>query len=182
MNILKIFFALVFATVAQVICAAESDGSPAVPVTKFTWGADAGASIDMSGNDMSSVDFDITLGLRRGWINFFGVGLEADIMVSNSCRSFPLFAEFRTNFVNRPTVAFWDLKAGVCLNYLENDHQQTGFYGFTGIGLNLARSARFSSHILIGYTFRERRTVYTETGDQRFPDLHYATVKIGVSF
>ncbi len=148
----------------------------------FTWGASAGASIDMSSNDMSTVDFDITLGFRRGWINFLGLGLGADIMVSNSCRTFPLYAELRTNFLNHPTIGFWDFKAGMALNYLEHNHQQTGVYAFTGPGFNLARSRKFNSYILIGYTFVQRRPINGPEMYHDFGSLHYATVKIGVSF
>lgn len=152
------------------------------PRTAFTWGADAGASIDMTDNDMSTVDFDIYFGMRRRWIDFLGIGVGADIMVSNSCRSFPLYAAFRTNFVNRPTIAFWDLRLGVALNYLEHNHQQTGLYGFTGVGFNLARSRRFSSHILLGYTYRERRRIVGPEMEHDFGSLSCATVKIGVVF
>lgn len=152
------------------------------PKPAFTWGAAAGASIDMTSNDMSTVDFELSFGMRRGWINFLGVGVEADIMVSNSCRSFPIFAELRTNFTNHPTLAFFDLKVGASLNYLERDFQQTGVYTFAGAGINLASSSRFSSHLIIGYTYRERRDIPGDGGSFYFPSLHYATVKIGVCF
>ena len=152
---------VLLATSARAQAADNSDTAAIRPA--FTWGASAGASIDMSGNDMS-------------------IGAEADIMVSNSCRSFPLFAELRTNFTDRPTLAFWDIKLGASLNYLEHNHQQTGIYGFTGAGFNLARSSKFASFILLGYTFRQRRKVVGHEMAHDFHDLHYATVKIGVSF
>lgn len=148
----------------------------------FTWGAAAGASIDMTRDDMSTIDFDISFGMRRGWINFLGVGVEADVMVSNSCRSFPLYAELRTNFTDRPTVAFADFKVGACLNYLQHDHQQTGAYAFAGAGFNLARSRKYSSYLVMGYTFRQRRTLVGDEMTHYFKDIHYATVKIGVAF
>ncbi len=162
--------------------AAEPEDMFYAPRTAFAWGADAGASIDMTGNDMSTVDFDLYFGMRRKWINFLGIGVGADIMVSNSCRSFPLYAALRTNFVSRPTVAFWDLRLGAALNYREHNHQQTGFYGFTGIGFNLARSRRFSSHIIVGYTFRERRRIVGPEMELDFGSLSCATVRIGVVF
>lgn len=171
---------VLLATSARAQAADNSDTAAIRPA--FTWGASAGASIDMSGNDMSTVDFEISFGMRRGWINFLGIGAEADIMVSNTCRSFPLFAELRTNFTDRPTLAFWDIKLGASLNYLEHNHQQTGIYGFTGVGFNLARSSKFASFILLGYTSRQRRKVVGHEMAHDFHDLHYATVKIGVSF
>lgn len=148
---------------------------------RFAWGADAGASIDMTGNDMSAVDFSAFFGMRRGWINFLGVGAEANIVTSNSCRYYPLFLDFRTNFVNRPTLFFWGLRVGASLNYLEDNWHQVGLYGLTGVGINLARSRNFCSHIFVGYTYRQRRTPDAEAAP-KMSDLHYATFKLGVTF
>lgn len=152
------------------------------PTTHFAWGADAGASIDLSGNDMSTVDIDLNFGMRRGWINFLGVGAQADIMVSNSCRSYPIYLNFRTNFSNRPTLLFWDLKGGVSLNYLEHNHRQTGVYGSTGLGVNLAHSDKFSSHLVLAYTYRQRKTLEGPEMTHYFHSISYASVKIGVTF
>lgn len=152
------------------------------PVTKFAWGADAGASIDLSGNDMSTIDFNAVFGMSRGWIDFLGLGVEADIMTSNSCRSYPIYVNFRTNFLNKPSLLFWDVKIGASLNYLEHNHQQTGIYGATGLGINLARSSKFSTHLIIGYTYRERKTVVGDEMTHHFKSLNYASVKIGVLF
>lgn len=152
------------------------------PTAKFAWGADAGASIDMSGEDMSTVDITAAFGMSRGWVNFLGIGAAANVMVSNSCRSYPVFVNFRTNFSNSPSPAFWDIRAGLSLNYLEHNHQQTGFYGSTGVGINLARSSKFCSHIILEYTFRERRTIVGEEMTHNFRNLNYASVRIGVMF
>ena len=166
-----------FMTLLATVCASAEK-----PATRFVWGADAGASIDLTGSDMSTIDFNAVFGMSRGWINFLGIGAEADIMVSNSCRSYPLYVNFRTNFRNTPSLLFWDLKLGASLNYLEHNHQQTGIYGATGLGINLARGAKFSSHLIIGYTFRERRTVVGEEMVHHFHSLSSASVKIGVLF
>lgn len=149
---------------------------------RFTWGAGLGASVDMSGNDMSTLDFHCNFGLRKGWLNFAGVGVEANFAVANSCRFFPIYAELQTNFVNRPTIAFWDIKLGTSLNYLENNINQAALYGFTGVGFNLARSAKFSSHIIVGYTFRQRRNLVFDDHREELADIHAATVKISVLF
>lgn len=170
---------IVFAFVA--LCSVLMAGA-ARPQTKFAWGADAGASIDLSGSDMSSVDFSAVFGLSRGWINFLGVGAEADIVVSSSSRSYPLFVNFKTNFRNTPSLLFWDLKAGLSLNYMEHGPQQTGFYGSTGLGVNLARSSKFCSHLVIAYTFRQRSAVEGAEMTHDFKSLSYASVKIGVTF
>lgn len=154
---------------------------PRVPV-QFAWGADIGPAIDLSGNDMSSIDFDLVVGMRRGWINFLGLGAQANMAISNSCRSYPLYVMFRTGFRDRPTRLFWEVKGGVSLNYLEHNHHQAGIYASTGFGIRLAESSLFSSHMVIGYSYLQRKRVVGAEMTHEFTDLHFASVKIGVVF
>lgn len=149
---------------------------------RFTWGTAVGTSIDMTGNDMASMDVSLNVGMRKGWINFLGVGAEACFAVSNSCRFFPVYVHFQTNFTNRPTIAFWDLKLGGSFNSLEGDINQSALYAYTGVGFNLARSAKFATHLSVGYTFRQRRNLRYADRLEVLDDLHCATVKIGVEF
>lgn len=151
------------------------------PRLKFAWGADLGASADMSGNDMSSIDLDLNAGISRGWINFLGIGAQANITVANSQRYYPLFVLFRTNFTNRPTRFFWELKGGVSLNYIESLRQQLGSYAFTGCGIKLASSNRFTSHLTLGYTWLQRRGTVGDETNATYPDLHYVTIKLGLT-
>lgn len=153
------------------------------PHGRFRWGADAGSTIDCTGQDLSSLDISISFGFSRKWINFLGVGAKALFNVGGeSSRSFPLFVNFRTNFKNTPSVVFWDIKGGVALNYFGNEPAHTGIYASTGVGFYLARSSKFSSHILVGYTFRELKSSWTPEGIQPLKDFHGASVRIGVMF
>lgn len=169
------------AMASVVLCAAAK--TPDYTKTKFAWGAEAGGSIDMSANDMSSLNFASYFGLKRSWVKFLGVGAGIDIMVSNSARSFPVFMDFKTNFRSGQSLLFMDLRGGISLNYLPNDYQQNGAYAFGGLGINLAQSANFSSHLIIGYTFREYRTMITRMGQSvDLSSIHTATVKLAVTF
>lgn len=175
-------YIIIICIISAVCSFAKSDKS-IEDKASFAWGADAGASIDLTGSDMSDINFSAQFGFRRGWINFLGLGLGADLTTANSCRSYDVFADFRTNFVKRPTLLFWPVRMGASLNYLERNHEQTGFYGSTGIGINLARGKNYCSYMIIGYTFRERRHIRSEEGmSHDLKNLHYATVKIGISF
>lgn len=160
----------------------KSKSLPTKVKTQFAWGGDAGASIDLSGNDMSSIDLSMSFGLRHGWLNFLGLGAGADIAVTNSTRAYPFFLDFRTNLTNRPTVCFWQLRLGGAYNMLEHNHQQMGIYGNTGIGVNLARGKKFCSHLILCYTYRQRKQVIGPEMTHNFTDLHFASVKIGVTF
>lgn len=149
----------------------------------FAWGADAGGSIDMSANDMSSIDFTAYFGYKRGWINFAGVGAEIDIMLSNSCRSFPVYATLKTNFRNKPTLLFMDVRGGISVNYLPSDYSQSGAYCFAGLGINLARSKKFTSHIVIGYTYKQYSNFVTRNNEGvKMSDIHLASVRLGITF
>ena len=149
----------------------------------FAWGADAGGSIDMSSNDMSSIDFTAYFGYKRGWINFIGIGAEIDIMISNSSRSFPVYLSFKTNFRNKPTLLFMDVRGGISTNYLPSDYSQSGAYCFAGLGINLARGRKFSSHIIIGYTYKQYSNFVTRDNEGvKMNDVHLASVRLGVTF
>ncbi|MBP3536542.1 MAG: hypothetical protein J6J93_03270 [Muribaculaceae bacterium] len=148
----------------------------------FSWGVDAGASIDMVGNNRSAINVNATFGLRRGWINFFGVGAGTMISITDSSRAYPLFAEFRTNFRDRPSLCFLDIRGGVAYNLLSNEKEQFGTFAFVGAGINLARSAKFTSFIMLGYTYRERRNINEGEIVFNTKDMHYATCRLGITF
>ncbi len=148
---------------------------------RFAWGADAGASIDMSNQEMSSVDFNMSFGLSYKWFKFAGIGAQAQIMTSNSCRSYPVFAMIRTNFRDDWTRIFWEAKGGVSLNYLENNHHRTGAFAGTGVGFLLATGPKFTTHLVLGYTFMQHRPSDAPDGPS-LKDVHCASLKIGVTF
>lgn len=176
---------LLLAVCLSAVCAASA-AIPADSVADsrvhFAWGADFGSSIDLSAHDMSSIDFNAAFGIRYRWITFFGLGAGADIMVSNSCRTYPVFATFRTSFSPRPKIMFMDLRGGVALNYLPHNIQQTGAYVSAAVGFNLARSRKFTSYITAGYTLVTRSEVTNETGTQPYDNLNYAAIRLGVQF
>ncbi|MDE5554503.1 MAG: hypothetical protein K2J10_04905 [Muribaculaceae bacterium] len=149
----------------------------------FAWEAEAGSSIDMSGNDMSALDIAASFGYKRGLIKFLGVGAAMNVMVNNSARSFPIYLAFKTNFRKRPSLVFMDLRCGMSLNYLPNDYQQNAFYGMLGLGVNLAQGKKFSSYLVLGYTFKQFNDIETSSGSLiKLNDIHSATVKLGVTF
>ncbi len=149
----------------------------------FAWGAETGGSIDMSSNDMSSIDISAYFGYKRGGIKFIGIGAAMDIMVSNSARSFPIYLGFKTNFRRRQSLVFMDLRIGFAENYLPNDYQQAGAYSFLGLGINLARGRKFSSYTLIGYTYKGFQDIETSAGEIiKLGDLHMASLRLGITF
>lgn len=179
----RLFIIVAALTAAVALHAAGPADEPAVDrKVRFAWGAEFGSSIDLSAHDMSSIDFNAGFGLSWRWLTLAGAGVGANIMVSNSCRTYPLFAVIRTSFSERPRLMFLDLRAGTALNYLPRNVTQSGAYASAGVGFNLAGSRKFQSYIVAGYTFINRRDVTDETGTQPYEPLHFAGIRLGVKF
>lgn len=149
---------------------------------RFVWGADAGAAIDMTGNDMSAIELSMALGMKWKGLKFLGVGVQAEVMVSNSRRSYPIYLQVRTNFRDDPSLVFWDVRGGISVNYLEDNLNQTGSYFATGVGIVLAHGKRFSSHMTLGYEFHSRTDIDTPDRLYSFPNLHAVAVRLGITF
>lgn len=192
MKKLLLLLLLAVAAVQPMIAQADTPKLPD-PATRlagyaFGWGAQIGGSIDMTGNNMSTVDFAATVGLRHLWMKLLGVGFGANVMASNSCRSYLVFANLRTDFLStRRGLLFMDTRLGIANNTFPHNVQRTGFYGYMGLGVNLATSRTFSSHVSLGYTFVQRGRVNTTDADGN-PESHYlqhlqyATVALGITF
>ncbi len=127
--------------------------SEATAWNHFVWGAEAGGAIDMTSNDMSTINLDAFFGYKNSWINALGIGASVNIMVSNSVRSFPVYAMFRTGFKKTPTLLFMDLRGGCVFNNINNNTQQTRLYLSPGVGINLARGRSFTSYITVSYVY-----------------------------
>ena len=131
----------------------------------FSWGADLGTGIDLTTSDMTSVDIHAYLGYKSNLFRFLGVGFGINTMMNNSSRAYPLYAMLRTSFSSRPRLCFLNLRLGAAFNYFDGFEKQTDFYGSVGLGITLAAGRRFSSHLIIGYTFMPVRNMKAELPD-----------------
>lgn len=144
----------------------------------ITWGADAGSSIDMSATGMSTIDLDINVGYKGSYVRFLGIGAGISTMVENSSRFYPVYALFRSSFSPRPRFCFLELRAGAALCNLRDLPTEANPYASVGLGITLAHSKRFSSHIVLAYTGIALRGEAREQLD----NLHFATLRLGVAF
>ncbi len=171
----------------------------------FTWGADLGSSVDLTANDMTSIDITGYFGYKNRWLRFLGIGAGINSMLGNASRCYPIYAMLRTSFSSRPQLCFLDLRGGISVNNILNYSSQTDFYGSVGLGITLAKGKKFSSHIIVSYNFSPIRPYIIRTevpvtdspgevfeGDPiqtttiessvSFPDLHFASIRIGCAF
>lgn len=150
---------------------------------RFAWGASVATSIDMTEGDMSNIGLEAYLGIKTNGIQMLGIGSGMCVPVTNALRSIPLYVIARTNFQTRPSLLFMDARAGVSVNYLDRtDGQQTGAYGSLGLGFKLAHNSKFQSHLIIAYTYMGRKDYFVADERVPLPDLHMATLRLGISF
>lgn len=148
----------------------------------FAWGAEIGGGIDLTSNDLSSVNLGAYFGYRNSWIDMLGIGAEVNMMVSNSVRAFPVYAVFRTGFSKKPTLLFMDLRGGVVFNNLSYGDSQTRAYVSPGIGLNLAGGKTFQSYITISYVYNGLKPFELADRSIDVNGLSMACVRLGIRF
>lgn len=147
----------------------------------FAWGAGLVSHIDLSQHNMSTLGINAEVGMRWKWIRFLGLGVEGDFMVSNSSRTYPIYANFRTDFSSRYKLMFMDIRGGVALNYLY-DSQNTAPYASAGVGFTLARGKSFCSHIILSYTYLGNDICYDGNIKRKCPGISMATLRLGIAF
>lgn len=181
---MRYFVTLLVALVASLstVAVAEISSDSVNKIGHFAWGADVGSSIDMSGNDMSSIDIDAYFGYKNSFIRTVGVGAGIKSAIGNSYTSIPVYALLRTNFMNKPSLCFLDLRLGCSFNTLSDDVSQNSFYGSVGLGFNLYATQEFKSHIIISYSFMNMDSYYTGDLYNDINNFNGMSVRIGISF
>ncbi len=155
---------------------------------RFAWGAAFAGEVDMSGYDQSSIGMDGYFGMSVPGIQMLGLGIGMQVPVSDSQRRIPMFFIARTSFSTRPTLCFMDVRAGISSNDVGHEQWQTGEYASLGLGFNLARGKKFSSHLILSYSYYGRKPFHLDIGEYEDPlyirirDLHLVTLRLGLSF
>lgn len=167
------------AGIITALTAIMSTSGEAKASSHFGWGADVGTSIDVSSHDMSTLNLDAYFGYKNSIIDLAGIGAGIHMMVSNSCRAFPVYALLRTSFRPEPSLCFMDLRCGVAFNSLSNDKNQVSVWLNPGIGFNLARGKTFRSFIVVGYIYNGMKSF----GDTKIAGgLSMVNFRFGVTF
>ncbi len=152
------------------------------PAGHFAWGAEAGGAIDMTANDMSAVCATAFFGYRNSWIDMLGAGAAINVAVDNNCRSFPVYAMFRSSFCSRPSLAFFDFRVGCAFNSVGNESTHSRLYVAPGVGFNLARGKNFISYITLSYEYNGMKHYVKNGISHNISSLSLAALRIGISF
>lgn len=149
----------------------------------FTWGAEAGASIDISGYDMSTFDVDLLVGYKNKAIRILGVGVGVHRSVQTGDNFIPVYATIQTSFRSKPSLFFFSAKIGYSFNTISNSPMFGDTMSTIGCGINLSKSRVASSYILVSAGSRYFNNRHIDQFDRI--DRHYvfiASLAVGVSF
>lgn len=149
----------------------------------FTWGADLGSSIDLRGTDLSTFDAEVVLGYKNKFFRLIGIGAGVHRAFGNGSNLIPVYAILRTSFRTRPSLFFFNLKAGYSFNSVLEGPSKAGLNVSLGVGINLAVSRRFKSHIILSYGyFRLDEEQRQSIGLKGVRNIDYAQLRFGVNF
>lgn len=157
-------------------------GSQSLSGSHFTWGAEAGASIDLTGHDMSTIDIDALLGYKSSVIRLAGIGAGIHKSFGNDNTFIPIYALIRTSFRPQPSLLFMHLKFGYSFNTIGDSPTFGDWVGSLGCGVNLAMSRRFQSHILLALGFRHFNERHRADVSIDVKDVWFAQISFGVNF
>lgn len=148
----------------------------------FTWGAELGSSIDLRGNNMSTFDIDVILGYKSSFLRTIGIGAGIHRSFGSKNNFIPIYFLLRTSFRPKPSLFFFDLKAGYAFDTIENSAARGGVSASLGLGINLAVSKKFQSHIVLSYCYFhiDGKTRNERSLPSKYVDL--ARLSLGVNF
>ncbi|MDE7438181.1 MAG: hypothetical protein K2M93_06810 [Muribaculaceae bacterium] len=149
----------------------------------FTWGAEVGSSIDLTGYDLSTIDVDVLFGYKNSFIRMAGFGAGVHRSVHRGDNFIPVYATIQTSFRSRPSLCFFSAKIGYSFNSIEDSPTFGDLTSLLGIGFNLSSSKVAKSYILVsaGYRYFNQRHIDKLTSIDR----HYiflARLALGVNF
>lgn len=151
-------------------------------LSHFTWGADVGASIDLGGEGLSTADLDAYLGYKGKFMRTAAVGVGIHKAFGNQYTFIPVFALLRTSFRSQPSLCFFELKVGYSFNTLHNSGSSGGAYGSVGVGVNLAMSRSFQSHIVLSYGFFTLKNATQLAVPYSGDNISSACLRFGINF
>ncbi|MDD6777566.1 MAG: hypothetical protein PUD91_00830 [Bacteroidales bacterium] len=179
---MKNFIIIIASIIMALASHAAQPQAQAQGLRHFAWGIDVGSSIDLSGNDLSSIDISTYFGYKNSVIRTLGVGVDLRNSLGNSCTMIPVYAMLRTNFSSALTLCFADIRSGYSFNSLNTAAKSNGLFLSAGLGFNLYTSATVHSHIILSYSYNDLKPD-DSLGFPRFThSLSAMSVKIGVNF
>lgn len=158
-------------------------GNRPLDKSHFTWGADIGASVDLTAHDMSTFDLDFVLGYKNSFIKTAGLGVGIHRTVQGGDNFIPVYALIRTSFTSRPSLLFFNARFGYSFNTVEDSPMFGDYNSALGCGFNLSQSRKAKTYIILGVAYRyfnKRHQDYISRLDTN--SIWMAQLQFGVNF
>lgn len=148
----------------------------------FSWGAEVGSSVDMTGHDMSTLDLDIHIGFKNDFVRFAGVGVGVSRAFGSGYTFVPVYAIFRSSFRKKPSLLFLNAKAGYSFNTVDDSPYYGDFASSLGVGINLAMNRKFRSHFILSCGYRRFGHRHMEQIKEDTRNITLAEIAFGINF
>ena len=148
----------------------------------FTWGAETGMSVDVSGYDSSTFNVDAIIGYKNSMFRILGAGVGMHRALGSGDTYIPVYALMRTSFSKRPRLLFLSLKAGYSFNTIGDAPTFGDVNAAIGMGINLAVRRNFQTHIILSYEFRHFNQRHRSSIQLDAEDISLASLTFGVNF
>lgn len=159
------------------------ESSRSLAKSHFTWGAEAGASLDLTGHDMSTFDVDVLFGYKNQYIRMLGFGAGIHRTVQGGDNFIPVYATIQTSFRKEPSLFFFSAKIGYSFNTINDSPTFGDLSSSLGAGINLSSSRFAKTYVLLcaGYRYFNRRHIdMIDKLNQHY--VFIARLCLGVSF
>lgn len=148
----------------------------------FTWGAETGASVDLTSHDLSSFDADVLLGYKNPYIKLAGIGAGIHRSIHSGNNFIPVYAVLRTSFRKKPSLLFLNIQAGYSFNTVKGAGTVGDFYSALGVGINLQQTSTAKSYIILSCAYQNFSEESRAKIDIDTRDIFYAKLVVGVNF
>lgn len=158
------------------------DQSRSLAFSNFTWGAEAGSSLDLTSHDLSSFDLDVLFGYKNSFIKMAGIGAGIHRSIHTGNNFIPVYAVIRTNFRRTPSLLFFNLQGGYSFNSFSSTGTVGDFYGAVGVGINLQQTKMSKTYVILSGAYQ-----YFSEGNRLKTDIDanyifFAKLVVGVNF
>lgn len=148
----------------------------------FTWGIELGSAIDVTSHDMSTFDADLLVGYKSDYVRFLGAGIGIQKAFGSGSTFIPVYAAFRSSFSSKPKLLFMHAKAGYSFNTMSGNPRMGDICGALGLGINLARTRNYNTHIVLGYEFRHFNSKHREALELDTDNVSLINLSFGINF
>ncbi len=144
---------------------------------------DMGFIADVSDYDGNRVEVSTSHGYQFNNYIFLGGGIAVDYYTDRDAASFPIFANFRANFVNQKVSPFGDFKFG----YTAGDDLSGGYIS-AALGVRFATGKKSAVNLRLEYVYQEEYLgSYYHSDNYWYDDYDYNPIsgfglKIGFEF